>query len=88
MNHRIINRSVVNLLRFLSDDGNLKVTQNKHIKVTGMFEGVEKVYTLSTSPSNIYYEKSQRSSLRRFIQSLNIEDSDHQKINKIYPHIL
>ena len=67
------NNLVVNgLLKQLSDDKNVSVEQNKHLKVTGFYGGRKKVLILSCSPSS-NYQKNLRSSLRKFLRSLAIE---------------
>ena len=37
-----INKKVIDLLRELSDDNQIKITQNKHLKIKGNFGGTEK----------------------------------------------
>ena len=39
MNVRSINEKVIECLRELSDDKDLSIEQNKHIKITGSFRG-------------------------------------------------
>ena len=82
MNPRRINLSVVNLMRFLSDDGFVKVTHRKHIKVVGNFAGRKKVITLLTTTSHYGYESQIRSQLRRLIEPLNVDKKTQHKINK------
>jgi len=67
-----INRKVIGLLRQLSDDKNVFVEQNKHLKVTGIYGGQRRVLILYCSPSSTY-QKKLRSTLRRFLRSLAIE---------------
>ena len=67
-----INRKVIGLLRQLSDDKNVSVEQNNHLKITGVYRGQKRVLTLSCSPSSSY-QKKLRSTLRRFLRSLAVE---------------
>lgn len=72
MEHRGINRKVISLLIELSDHKKVDIQKNRHIKVTGTFEGKKRVIILSDSPSEHYYAKYCRSKIRRFIASLNL----------------
>ena len=81
MSSKSINRDVIGILRKLSDDNNVTVVQNKHIKVVGVYGGITRSFMLSTSPSSPHYRLFLRSQLTRFIQSLNI------KTNITYPFI-
>ena len=83
MSSKSINREVVNLLKFLSDDGFVKVFNNKHIKVVGNFAGERKVFTLLSSPSEYYYEHQIKSQLRRLIGPLNVDKKTQRRINKV-----
>ena len=69
---RKINRKVITLLTQLSDNRELDIQQNKHIKVTGSFGGEKRTFTLASSPNGCY-EKHMRSAVKRFITSLNIK---------------
>ena len=80
MSAKSINRDVIGILRKLSDDKNVTVVQNKHIKVVGVYGGITRSFMLSTSPSS-QYRLFLRSQLARFIQSLNV------KTNITYPFI-
>ena len=65
-----INRRVINILRTNTDDNNVDVVQNKHIKVIGTYGGVSRSFLLSPSPTHSNYERSVRSYLNRFLQSV------------------
>ena len=82
-----VNRKVIDLLRFLSDDGQIKVIQNSHIKVSGIFQGKKRSITLSSSPVSYYYEKNIRSLIRRFIQPLNLDQKTLEIIGKKFIHL-
>ena len=69
-------------MRFLSDDGFVKITHKKHIKVVGNFAGEKKVVTLLSTPSHYGYESQIRSQLRRLIKPLNVDEKTQHKINK------
>ena len=43
---RKINRKVITLLTQLSDNRELDIQQNKHIKVTGLYGGEKRTFTL------------------------------------------
>ncbi len=73
MNHRRLNQRVINLLKGLTDENIISVQQNKHIKVCGVFDGKKRVFTLSSSPTKSRYERSMRSDLRRFLESIGID---------------
>ena len=73
MNHRRLNQRVINLLKGLTDENIISVQQNKHIKVCGVFDGKRRVFTLSSSPTTVRYERSMRSNLRRFLESIGID---------------
>ena len=49
MNTRSINRKVIELLTELSDNKEVSVTRNKHIKVTGVFAGEKHSLMLACS---------------------------------------
>ena len=72
MNCKKINKKVIDLLRELSDDNQIKITQNKHLKIKGKFGGTEKTLILFCSPSSCY-QRYLRSTLRRFLKDLHIE---------------
>lgn len=71
MNTRSINRKVIELLTELSDNKEVRVTQNKHIKISGMFGGVKHSLTLACSPGS-HYQRSACASLRKFIRFSNL----------------
>ena len=64
-----INRRIIRLLRSYTDDKNVSITQNKHIKVVGTYSGISRSFLLSLSPNN-NYETYIRSYLNRFLQSI------------------
>lgn len=70
MNYRKINKKVIELLRGLSDNNSLQITQNKHLKIKGSFGGTQKTIVLFCSPSSCY-QKYLRSTLRRFLKDLD-----------------
>ena len=70
-----INRKVITLLTQLSDNQKLQIKCNKHLKVTGIYGGEKRTFTLANSPSTSNYEKRMRSTVKRFINSLNIHTS-------------
>jgi len=72
MEYKAINRKVIALLTQLSDNRTLDIQKNRHIKITGIFGGKKRVFTLAGTPSRSYYERSCRSKVRRFIASLNL----------------
>lgn len=72
MNYREINKRLINHLRHLSDDHELIIEQNKHIKVTGTFLGQQRSITLCCSPSSSY-PSYLRSRLRRFLRGIDPE---------------
>ena len=47
-----IYRRVINILRTYTDDNNVDVVQNKHIKVIGTYGGVSRSFLLSPSPTH------------------------------------
>ena len=73
MKTKAVNRKVIALLREISDDKQVWTIQKSHIKVVGNYGGQERSFTLCSSPTNRNYLKSIRSSLKRFLQSLNIQ---------------
>ena len=73
MNKNKLNHKVINLLKSLTDENIISVTQKKHIKVCGVFDGKRRVFTLSSSPTTVRYERSMRSNLRRFLESIGID---------------
>lgn len=72
MEHREINRKVISLLTELSDHKKVDIQKNRHIKVTGIFEGKKRVLILFGTPSGNFYPRYCRSKVRRFIASLNL----------------
>ena len=71
MNTRSINRKVIELLAELSDNKEVSVKRNKHIKVTGVFAGEKHSLMLACSPfSN--YQRTACAALRKFIRSTNL----------------
>ena len=72
MEYRAINKKVIALLTQLSDNQQLDIQQNKHIKLSGIFNGERRVLALSVSPRHHAYAGKIRSRVRRFIASLNI----------------
>ena len=71
MNTRSINRKVIELLTELTDNKEVQVIHNKHIKVTGVYGGQKRSHSLCCSPSSCYLMRAQ-GDLRRFIRSLPI----------------
>jgi hypothetical protein len=67
-----INERVIDYLKSITDESTLKVEQNKHLRLTGVYAGKKRVFFLSCSPSSSYQCKL-RSSLRRFLRTLDIE---------------
>ncbi len=68
-----INRKIINYLQDLTDDHIVEVHQHKHIKIEGVYGGVKRSLTLAISPSSLY-QRYVRSTLRRFIRTLDIEN--------------
>ena len=68
MNTRSINRKVIELLTELSDNKEVQVTRNKHVKVSGIFGGKKRIMVLSFSPGT-YYQQNATGTLRQFIRS-------------------
>ena len=87
MKIREVNRSVINLLRYLSDDGKVEITQHTHIKVTGILQGKKTVLTLCSSPSSPRYFPSIKSKIRRILESLNVDKEQINFIRKNFIHI-
>jgi len=73
MKNNAINRKVIALLKEVSDDNQVWITQRSHIKVVGNYGGQERTFMLSSSPTNRRYLPSVRSRLKRFLQSLDIQ---------------
>ena len=73
MNTTKINREIINYLQDLTDDNTIEVHQHKHIKIEGIYGGVKRSLTLAISPSSLY-QRYVRSTLRRFIRTLDIEN--------------
>ena len=66
----LINSQCIKALTELSDNNEVTVVQNKHIKIVGLYGGVRKVFTLSTTPDTRHYERAVRSRFRRFADSV------------------
>ena len=75
MSTKSINRKVIDFLRHLSDEKELHIVQNSHIKVTGLYGGKKRTFTLSSSPSSRLYPSITRSQLRRFLRSIRSDKS-------------
>jgi len=73
MNNRSINHTIIEFLTELTDDNTIKIQQNKHIKLIGLFNGKKRSFMLSCSPSSSY-TKHMRSCLKRFLRTLEIKD--------------
>lgn len=73
MNNRSINHTIIEFLTELTDDNTIKIQQNKHIKLIGLFNGKKRSFMLSCSPSSSY-TKYMRSCLKRFLRTLDIKD--------------
>ena len=73
MNSSKINKEIVKYLKDLSDNQSIVVYQHKHIKIEGVYGGVKRSLTLAISPSSLY-QRYVRSTLRRFIRTLEIEN--------------
>ena len=78
MNTRSINRKVIELLTELSDNKEVQVTRNKHVKVSGIFGGKKRIMVLSFSPG-AYYRQNAIGMLRQFIRSnqLSVNPTDY-----------
>lgn len=72
MKTNTINERVIQYLRSITDDNKIRVEQNKHLKLTGFYNGKKRVLILYCSPSSSYQRKL-RSTLRRFLRSLDLE---------------
>jgi hypothetical protein len=70
MNPKKINTQVIGILSDMSDDGAVRVTQRKHIKVMGIYSGEERSFCLAVSPSSSYQNYIWRE-LHKFVRSLN-----------------
>ena len=73
MNSSKINKEIIKYLKDLSDNQSIVVYQHKHIKIEGVYGGVKTSLTLAISPSSLY-QRYVRSTLRRFIRTLEIEN--------------
>ncbi len=73
MNSSKINKEIIKYLKDLSDNQSIVVYQHKHIKIEGVYGGVKRSLTLAISPSSLY-QRYVRSTLRRFIRTLEIEN--------------
>jgi hypothetical protein len=67
---KTIYRDTLRTLEQYSDQP-ISVSQNRHIKFSGSFKGAPWVFTLPTSPSRNYLERSLRSQIRRFQRQYN-----------------
>lgn len=67
---KTIYRDTLRTLEHYSDEP-ISVSQNRHIKFSGSFKGAPWVFTLPTSPSRNYLERSLRSQIRRFQRQYN-----------------
>jgi hypothetical protein len=67
-----INERVIDFLKSISDDNEIKVEQHKHLRLTGSYGGKKRVFFLACSPSSSY-QKKLRSTLRRFLRTLDLE---------------
>ena len=72
MKTNTINERVIDFLKSITDDKNIKVEQHKHLRLTGVYGGKKRVFFLACSPSSSYQRKL-RSTLRRFLRSLDLE---------------
>ena len=72
MNVKSVNKKVIECLRELSDDKDLSIEHNKHIKVPGSFRGKKRSLVLFCSPSSCY-QTYLRSTLRRFLKNLELD---------------
>ena len=70
MNPKKINAQVMGILSNLSDNGAVRVTQRKHIKVMGRYSGEERSFCLAVSPSSSYQNYIWWE-LRKFVRSLS-----------------
>jgi hypothetical protein len=61
-----LRQQTLRLLLPYADNQMIRVTQKKHLKYTGMFEGEKWTFTLPCSPSGQYVEGSLRSLERKF----------------------
>jgi hypothetical protein len=62
-----IYRDAIRVLNQFSDTP-ISILQNRHIKVSGSFKGASWIFTLPSSPSGDYLERSLRSQIRRFMR--------------------
>ena len=67
-----INNAVIEHLRKLADNNEIRLEQTKHLRLTGVYNGKKRTFFLCCSPSSSY-QKTMRSTLRRFLRSLDIE---------------
>lgn len=67
-----INNKVIEHLKELADNNEIRIQQTRHLRLTGVFNGKKRTFFLSCSPSSAY-QKTMRSTLRRFLRSLDIE---------------
>ena len=73
MNTSKVNKAIIKYLQSITDDNSITINQHKHIKLEGIYGGTKRSMTLSTSPSSLY-QKYVRSTLKRFIRTLDIEN--------------
>jgi len=72
MNASKVNKAIIKYLQSLTDDNSITINQHKHIKLEGIYGGTKRSLTLSSSPSSLY-QRYTRSTLRRFLRTLDIE---------------
>jgi hypothetical protein len=65
-----IYKDTIRILNQFSDKP-ISISQNRHIKISGSLKGEPWVFTLPTSPSGDYLERSLRSQIRRFKRQYN-----------------
>ena len=73
MSTKSINHTIADFLRKLTDNNSITIQQNKHIKLIGTYNGKQRSFTLSSSPSQ-NYQKSIKSALKKFVRSLDRSD--------------
>jgi len=72
MNTRSITRRVIELLTELSDNKEVQIIQNKHIKISGLYGGERRAFVLPCSPSS-NYKRNVCAALRSFIRSTRLQ---------------
>ena len=80
---KTIYRDTLRTLEQYSDQPIL-ISQNRHIKFSGSLKGAPWVFTLQTSPSRNYLERSLRSQIRRFQRQYNWISRRSGTISKPY----